>query len=218
MALQQAIWYGLIQGSILAVGALGFTLLFSLLNFLNIAYGEYMTIGAYVLVVTSGGGIPLVAGTLAALGVVAVLSVAADRVVFRAFRDRSPSTLLVVSIGVAFVLRSVVRMVWGSSPRLVDLDTQAGLTVLDIRVLPEQVAIVGVALVVLGLTFGILHRTRIGMAIRATSEDADLAQVRGVDTDRLVLYTTVLGGAVAALAGVLGGINSQIVQRWASTC
>lgn len=218
MAVQQALWYGIVHGSILAVGALGFTLLFSLLNFLNIAYAEYMTVGAYMLIaITAFAGVPLFVGAFLAIGVVAVLSVVADRVVFQAFRDRSPSTLLVVSIGLSFILRSVIRMIWGSAPQLAELDTQTGQVVADVRVFPEQIVILGIALAVLGLTFGMLHWTRIGMAIRATSEDSNLARVRGVDTDRLVLYATVIGGGVAALAGVLAGLNSQVTPRMGFT-
>jgi len=207
----QFIWNGLVVGSLIALGGLGLTLLFGLLNFINIAYGDYMAFGAYfALAANVGLGLPIVVSVL--LGAVGggILAVAVHRFIFSKFMDRDPIVLLVVSIGMAFILRNVIRIFWSTDPQYYAVPVEEGPSFLGVTFLPEQVAIIAMSLVVLGLLFLLLHRTRIGIAMRAASDDTDLARLRGIDTKRLVIYISLVGGIIAAFAGIMLGLDSNL--------
>jgi len=206
----QFIWNGVVTGSLIALAGLGLTLLFGLLDFINIAYGDYMAMGAYIAFAADAAGVPLIGAiAIGALGG-GVIAVVADRVVFRNFQDRSPVVLLVVSIGVAFILRNIIRIVWTADTRYYEVPIEAAPQYFGIAILPVQVAIVVLSLVVLGLVFLLLNRTRIGIAMRAASDDTDLARLRGIDTKRLVIYVSLLGGIIAGTAGIMLGLDANL--------
>jgi branched-subunit amino acid ABC-type transport system permease component len=207
----QFIWNGLVVGSLIALAGLGLTLLFGLLNFINIAYGDYMAFGAYFAFAANVGlGLSIVVSILIGAVGGGLLAVVVHKAVFSKFMDRSPVVLLVVSIGMAFILRNVIRIFWSTDPRYYDLPVEEGPSFLGVTFLPEQVAIIALSLVILGLLFLLLHRTRIGIAMRAASDDTDLARLRGIDTNRLVIYISLVGGIIAALAGTMLGLDSVL--------
>jgi branched-subunit amino acid ABC-type transport system permease component len=206
----QLVWNGLVVGSLIALAALGLTLLFGLLDFINIAYGEYMAWGAYIALGAKWLGVPFLAAVVVGAVGAGVVAVATDRIVFRHFSNRSPVVLLVVSIGVAFVLRNLIRVVYGASTHFYDVAGGEAPIVFGIRVLPAQVAILVLSFVILALVFLLLNRTRLGIAMRAASDDTDLARIRGIDTKRLVVYVSIIGGLIAGVAGIMLGIDSNI--------
>ncbi|WP_372912160.1 branched-chain amino acid ABC transporter permease [Salinigranum sp.] len=207
----QFVWFGLVTGSLIALGALGLTLIFGILDFINIAYGEYMALGAFIAFgLNTQVGLPIAASGALAIVAMGPIAVALDKAVFQHFRDRSAIVLLVVSIGLSFVLRNVIRVVWGSGSKRFDVPIEQAPSYFGVQILPDQVAIVVLSLVVLALTFGLLRKTDIGIAMRAASNDTDLARIRGVDTERLVLYVWVVGGVIAAIAGVMLGLDAQL--------
>jgi len=206
----QFIWNGVVTESLIALAGLGLTLLFGLLDFINIAYGDYMAIGAYVAFAADAAGVPLIAAIIIGATGGGVTALVADRVVFRNFQDRNPVVLLVVSIGVAFILRNVIRIIWTADTRYYEVPIEAAPQYFGIAILPVQVAIVILSLVVLGLVFLLLSRTRIGIAMRAASDDTDLARLRGIDTNRLVIYVSLLGGIIAGTAGIMLGLDANL--------
>jgi branched-subunit amino acid ABC-type transport system permease component len=208
--LVNVLWSGFVQGSILAVGALGFTILFGILNFFNVAYAEYVTGGAYILLATSEAGIPIPVAVLSALVFVSLLSLAVDRAVFKPFRDRTPLTLLIVSIGVTFILRNMLRIQWGNQTRLLEFPVDGVVDIAGLRMSHEELLIVGIALVIVVAAFVIIQRTKIGIAMRGASENNDLIRVRGIDPERLTKYTVVISGFIAGVAGVLYSVNAQL--------
>jgi|APHM01.1.fsa_nt_gi Branched-chain amino acid ABC-type transport system, permease components len=205
----QLLWNGVVLGSLIALAALGLTLLFGLLNFINLAYGEYLAWGAYIALGAKWADVPFIlAITLGAIGA-GVIAVITDRVVFTQFSDRDPVVLLVVSIGVAFMLRNLIRVVYGGSTYFYEISGEAPV-VLGIRVLPAQIVIVTLSVLILAVVFLILNKTRIGIAMRAASDDTDLARIRGINTKRLVIYVSLIGGVIAGIAGTMLGIDSNI--------
>jgi len=206
----QFIWNGVVTGSLIALAGLGLTLLFGLLDFINIAYGDYMAMGAYVAFAADAAGVPLIAAIIIGATGGGVTALVADRVVFRNFQDRNPVVLLVVSIGVAFILRNVIRIIWTADTRYYEVPIEAAPQYFGIAILSVQVAIVILSLVVLGLVFLLLSRTRIGIAMRAASDDTDLARLRGIDTNRLVIYVSLLGGIIAGTAGIMLGLDANL--------
>jgi branched-subunit amino acid ABC-type transport system permease component len=207
----QFVWFGLVTGSLIALGALGLTLIFGILDFINIAYGEYMALGAFIAFgLNTQVGLPIVVSGAIAIVVMGPIAIALDKAVFQHFRNRTPIVLLVVSIGLSFILRNVIRVVWGSGSKRFDVPIEEAPTYFGIQILPDQVVIILLSLVVLGLTFVLLRKTDIGIAMRAASDDTDLARIRGIDTERLVLYVWLVGGVIAAIAGVMLGLDSQL--------
>jgi branched-subunit amino acid ABC-type transport system permease component len=207
----QFVWFGLVSGSLIALGALGLTLIFGILDFINIAYGEYMALGAFIAFgLNTGVGLPVVVSGIVAVAAMGPIAVALDKAVFQHFRNRSAIVLLVVSIGLSFILRNVIRVIWGSGSHRFDVPIEQAPTYFGIQILPDQVVIVVLSLAVLGATFLLLRKTDVGIAMRAASDDTDLARIRGIDTERLVLYVWLVGGFIAAIAGVMLGLDSQL--------
>lgn len=208
---QQVIWYGIVQGSIVAVGALGFTLLFGILNFFNVAFAEYITVGTYMVLTGSMiFNLPFMLSIGLAVAVAGLVALLVDFAVFRQFRDRTPLTLLIVSIGVTFVIRAAIRIFYGSDSRLIDFPIQANIDIFGIHMLDYQIVTVITTIAFTAGTFYIIHNTDIGIAMRAVSENADLVRVRGLDTENLIRYVTLFGGVLAGTAGVLTAFNYSI--------
>jgi len=147
---------------------------------------------------------------LGALVVTGALALLVDRIAFRPMRDRRPFSLAIASIGVAFVLENVVRFVWGNDFRSFDVPVTRGMSIAGLRIGREQLVILGVAVVVMALAQAFLVRTRLGIAMRATADNALLAMVKGVPTERVIALATLGGGGLAGGAGVFLGLDASI--------
>jgi len=219
----QYLFNGLVTGGILALPSVAFSLLWKLLRFPNFAVGTYLTIGAFAaFAVNHGLGWRIAWAWLWACGVTGAVAWGTDRVAFRPLRDRRPFALAIASIGVAFVLENGVRFIWGNDYRSYDVPVTRALVWHGLRVGREQLAILGVAVVLMLLVQGFLGRTRLGIAMRASADNPLLARVKGLPTERIIgpasvflgLDTTIdplLGtGLIIAVfaAAILGGIGS----------
>lgn len=213
---------GIIVGSIIALGALGITLIFGILKFAHFAHGDMMMFGAYVALgaFVGGGSIgPLSFGwgmlfaIFVSLAVLGVGSIAIDRVVYRPLRRRGSGAvvLAIASLGVAIVLRAVMLLWWGPDQQVYVSGVHPARDFpFDIKLKPDQIFIVATAFVLMALVYLLLFRTKMGKAMRAMSDNADLARVTGIDTEQVVMWTWLIGGALAAVAGVLLGIQSNL--------
>jgi branched-chain amino acid transport system permease protein/neutral amino acid transport system permease protein len=213
---------GIIVGSIIALGALGITLIYGILKFAHFAHGDMMMFGAYVALaaLVGGGSIgPLSFGwgmifaMLVSLAGLGVGSVAIDRVVYRPLRQRGSGTvvLAIASLGVAIVLRAIMLLWWGPDQRLyVSGIHPAREFPFDIMLKPDQIFIIATAFLLMAVVYLLLFRTKMGKAMRAMSDNADLARVAGIDTEQVVMWTWIIGGALAAVAGILLGIQSNM--------
>lgn len=202
---------GIVTGSIVVLPAITFSILYSILRFPNFAIGSYMTLGAYLALAANrdlGWGMAPSFG-LALVGSSAV-AVLVDRLTFGRMRRARPLALLVVSIGVAFVLENLVRFIWGNELHSYDLPLTRPWILGPFRVNADQLWIMGVAVAFLVAMHLLLRFTRVGKAMRATADDPDLASVRGIDTERIVTVTWILGGAMSGAAGVLLGLDATI--------
>jgi branched-chain amino acid transport system permease protein len=217
---------GIMLGGILALGAIGLSLIFGVLRIPNFAHGDMMTAGAYVALLVAGllpVGSPLgpfsfgyefLVALLVAMPLVGLLGYTIDRLVFRRLRaQRSPPVILAMAaLGSAFLLRSVVYLAWGADftnfytgrPRPA-VELFAG-----IRVRPDQLFILGLALLLIFLVYLLLERTKMGKAMRATADNPDLARVTGIDTEGVIRWTWLLGGALAGAGGVMYGLDAQL--------
>lgn len=223
--LSLTIW-GIMLGGIISLGAMGLTLVYGVLKFPNFAHGALLTIGAYVAFVVTrllpqgealrpfSFGWELIVAILVALPVVAGVALLVDRVLFRPLRRRGASVVLfaMASLAGTFFLRSVVYVIWGSDFHFYypGRSNPALKLPLDIRVQADQIFVFVLAIILVILTYLLLERTRMGKAMRATANNPDLAQVRGINTEKVIAWTWIISGALAAAGGVMYGLASQL--------
>jgi branched-chain amino acid transport system permease protein/neutral amino acid transport system permease protein len=207
----QYVFNGLVTGGILALPAVAFSLLWKLLRFPNFAVSTYLTIGAFAAFAANHGlRWRIEWAWLCALAVTGAVALAVDRVVFRPMRERRPFALAIASIGVAFFLENAVRFGWGNEYRSYDVPVTRALVWHGMRVGPEQLAILGVAVLLMLLVQAFLDWTSLGIAMRASADNPLLARIKGLPTERIVGLATVGGGALAGGAGVFLGLDTTI--------
>ena len=202
---------GLVLGAIYALGAIGVTLVFGVMRFAHLAHGDLATLGAFLaLAVVWGTGLsPWAALPVAMIGAAAV-AIGADRLFYAHLRRRPLILTVIASLGVALMLRSLVQIFFGVDPivyvrGLVRPDDYWGVRLRDREILTLAVALGLVAALMLFLTF-----TRWGKAMRAMSDNPDLARLSGVDTRVVTALTWGIVGALAAAAGFFLGINTEL--------
>ncbi|MYD92422.1 MAG: branched-chain amino acid ABC transporter permease [Chloroflexi bacterium] len=214
---------GLILGSVIALGAIGLTLVYGILKLGNFAHGDYMAFGAYVAFFIVDGVLPrvgiegaglgpftfgfpvLIALPLAAL-VVALGAIALDALIYRRLRDRAASTaiLMMASLGVAIAIRGLVQLIWsGETQHYPRESRQVYHLPMDVRIPPDGLFVAVLAIILVAGVYALLTHTKMGKAMRATSDNPTLALVSGINTKQVVWWTWGIGGALAAVAGVL---------------
>lgn len=209
--LAQLLVNGVITGSILALAAVGATLIFGIQRIANFAHGDFLTIGAYVaFFVNVALGMSLFLAAFSAMLAVALFGVAAHFGLFRPLRGRGTVAVALVSVGLGLLIRNVIFIVAGSQIRQYTVDQSAVITVGAVRLSPGQGAAVLAALVVAPLTALFLARTRLGKQMRAVADNRDLAAISGIDVERIGVAVWVLAGGLAGLAGVMLGLSQGV--------
>jgi branched-chain amino acid transport system permease protein len=220
---------GLILGATIGLGAVGLTLTYSILGFANFAHGELITGGAYlaltllwVLTALAGWGLgqwgalsfgwPFVLLLVAAMAGTAALALGLERVLFRPLRRRGTMIgLVIASFGASLALRSLVAFAWGPEPRYYARAIPIAREVLPgVRVTADQLFVLALTAALIVALHLVLTRTTLGRAMRAMSENPALLAVTGIDPAVVARWTCVIGGGLAAVAGVLIGLTVQI--------
>lgn len=200
---------GLMTGAILAIGAVGVTLVLGVLRLLHVAHGDTIAFGAYSGLLFAGlfAG-SLVAGMVGAVLATAALAVATDYLLWRPLRRRRAGmvSLLLASIGLALILRHVIFWVAGADPRQYPIDLMAVFELGPVRLSEGQVVALTVALAAIVALGWLFARTNAGKRMRALADDVSLAAVAGINVKRTILLIWVVSGALAGLAGVLQGL------------
>lgn len=202
---------GLVLGSIYAVGAIGITMVFGIMRFAHLAHGDMATIGAYFALAAVGlfGVSPWMALPIAMI-MAAVLAVGIDRVFYDYLRERPKILTVMASLGLALMLRSVVQVVWGVDPityvrGIVRPDSYFGILLRP----RELYTLLSLVVIVVALTL-FLKKSRWGKAMRAMSDNPDLALLSGVDNRMVTILTWSIVGALCAAAGFMLGINTEL--------
>ena len=207
----QVLIFGIVLGSIITLGAVGLSLLFGILRFANFAHGDMMTVGAYLaLVFVAGLGWPIYAAFPMALAGGAVVAIAIDRVLYKRLRRTAPVILLISSFGVGLMLRSLVQFIWGPQSLVYEPGIQFPLDILGLRIKPDHLVILAGAIILVILLHLFLQYTKMGKAMRAMSDNMDLAEITGIETERVIMWTWALGGALAAGAGVFLAMDTRL--------
>jgi branched-chain amino acid transport system permease protein len=221
----QALADGVLSGAILALGALGVSLAMQILRFANFSHAELLTWGAYIALAftsfaTVGSpigpfsfGWQLLVAVVIAGAATGILALIVDRLVFASLRRRNAHNLTMVfaSFGVALILRNLVVLLWGPDAHYYSQELTIAVEVFpDVRMLPDQIFVLGLTFVLVAALHVFLRFSRLGMAMRAMAENPALSRVCGIGTETVVRWTWIAGGALAAAAGVFAGLTVQL--------
>ncbi len=208
---------GIRVGVVLALASVGLSLIFGVTGLVNFAHGEVVTFGALIafFLSASAGGpeMPLVAAAVLALLAGGLFGYVLESGLFRRLRRRRSGNvaLIVVSIGLGLFLRHVFLIIFGERPRpFTEFTVQKNFDVGPISLPPKDFVIIGLSLALLVAVGLLLQGTRLGTAMRAVSDDRDLAEASGIDVERVILVTWIAGAALAGLGGVFQGITDKI--------
>ena len=210
----QTLISGLSLGSIYALIALGYTMVYGIAKMLNFAHGDIIMVGAYaVIVAVMQLSLPPVIAILISIRVCAVLGVVIERLAYKPLRQAQPLTVLITAIGVSYLLQNVALLIFGS-------EQKAFPTILKLPAIKlGQVTIDGITLVTLGVTAIIMialtlfiNKTKLGKAMRAVSEDKEAAGLMGISTNRTITITFAIGSALAAVASIFYGATYVYIK------
>lgn len=221
--LLQQIINGLVQGSVYALVALGYTMVYGILGLINFAHGEVVMVGAMLalsaLTAMLGWGVPPLLALLLSVGLAMAgcmaLGYSIERIAYRPLRHAPRLAPLITAIGVSIVLQNLAMMIWGrqyhSFPPIFISSAHVigGAIINDI-----QIAIVILAVLIMAGLMVVVHRTRLGRAMRAVAENQHAAQLMGVDVNRVISVTFMLGSALAAIAGLMVSANYGLAHYY----
>ena len=227
----ELIVYGIVLGSIISLGAIGLTLIFGIVRFANFSHGDLMSAGAYVALFMVTGllswiGIPdttfgplsfgwrMVIAFPVSMLAVAGVAILFDQILYRKLRQKGSGVVIFAmsSLGAAFILRMIILILWGADslfykPGMLRYALQLPM---GIKIRPDQILILFVVFILIGLLHLFLQNTKMGKAMRATADNMELALVSGINTEKIIIWTWGIGGAMAAAGGILYGIDVQL--------
>jgi branched-chain amino acid transport system permease protein len=209
----QLILNGVIQGLVVGLGALAITLVFGIARFPNAATGDVMTLGAYGALTTQKLTGSLLLGAVGAVVFAAIVSIAAYLTVFRRLSGRAVVASLIASIGLAFLIRALLGVVFGHQQQVFQMPLVRPIVLAGVRINPLDLQLAGVAFACLVVVFCVLYLTPIGRQMRALADDRDLARVSGIRPERIMLALWALAGGVAGVAGMMLGIKTIVTPE-----
>ena len=220
---------GIVMGGVYALIALGYTLIYGVLQFLNLAHGEVYMMGAffgfYTMTLLGGPESPvipvalmIVVMFLVSMGGAALLGIAIERFAYRPLRKSSRLAPLISALGVSLFLQNAALLLFGARVRLYDtgafIDLRAGIQIGGARFdATEIMVVIGTILLMIGL-FLLVNRTQLGRSMRAVAVDQDAAVMNGIDVDRTVVWTFGIASALAGAAGVMSGLLLYPIDQY----
>lgn len=203
----------MVLGCIIALSAIGLSMTYRILNFANLAHGDFVTLGAYAAFLFSAlWGINFLLAFALAIAATSLLSMGLDVIVWRPMRSKGASrtALMILSIGLALCMRNLIVFGFGPDIQRYDMPLREGMCIGSVVVTQYQLAVVLVAVALMFAIHRLLTKTTIGKAMRALSDNLDLARASGIDVDRVIRYTWAIGMVLAAAAGVLYGLITNV--------
>ena len=196
---------GISLGSVYAIIALGYTMVYGIAKMLNFAHGDVIMVGAYVVFYSTAAGMPPIPAVLLSVVICTVLGMAIEAVAYRPLRNAaSPLAVLITAIGVSYLLQNIALLIFGADTKsfssVVPLQNIkiGGITITGVTV----VAVLACIVIMIGLMI-FIKKTKAGQAMLAVSEDKDAAQLMGVNVNGTISLTFAIGSGLAAIAGVL---------------
>lgn len=198
---------GISLGSIYAIIALGYTMVYGIARMLNFAHGDIIMVGGFaIFTIVSTMGMPSIVGVLAAVALCTILGVTIERIAYKPLRGASSLAVLITAIGVSYLLQNIALLIFGSNARqFTSVVTLPNLKLADGALTISSVTIVTIIsciVIMIGLTT-FINKTKVGQAMLAVSEDNGAATLMGIDVNRTIAITFAIGSALAAIAGAL---------------
>ena len=207
MGILQHLINGISIGSVYAIIALGYTMVYGIAKMLNFAHGDVIMVGAYIsFCVTNYLHLPVFVSILASILVCTVLGVIIEALAYKPLRGTPSLAVLITAIGVSYFLQNSAQLIWGSAPKnFTSIVSFKPIMLFDGRIVitDEVIVTVLVSIFVMVCLTLFTGRTRMGKAMRAVSEDRDAAQLMGINVNQTISITFAIGSALAAVAGVL---------------
>lgn len=198
---------GLSLGSIYALIALGYTMVYGIAKMLNFAHGDVIMVGAFTVIVSVMMlGFPIWAGLLLSVVICTVLGMTIERVAYKPLRKAEPLTVLITAIGVSYLLQNVALLIFGSTQKsFLKVFHVNSVHFGDVSMSGESVVTLAVTIVIMICLSLFINKTRAGKAMRAVSQDKEAAELMGISVNRTISLTFAIGSALAAVAGVFYG-------------
>jgi branched-chain amino acid transport system permease protein len=197
---------GVSLGSVYAIIALGYTMVYGIAKMLNFAHGDVIMVGGYIsLLAMSSLGLPWWVGVLLAMAVCTVLGVIIEGLAYKPLRAAPSLAVLITAIGVSYFLQNAAQLIWGASPMSYTPIVSGSLQLFGEQLSISYVSLLTIvmcAVIMVGLTL-FTSKSKTGKAMRACSEDKGAAQLMGINVNRTISLTFAIGSALAAIAGVL---------------
>jgi len=209
----QLIVNGIVLGSIIALAAIGLTMVYGVLNFANFSHADFMTFGAYIAFVLNVAlGLNIILSFFIAVAIAGALGVLLDFLVWKPMRRKNADlvSLIIISIGLSLIVRNAIIFIWGGSTRNFDLPVQRGIEMLGVTITHNQLIGVGTAILFMVMVHFFLKNTKLGKAMRAISDDINLARISGIDSDKVIMWMWFIGIGLAGVAGILYGLETTI--------
>ena len=214
----QQLTNGLAVGSIYALIALGYTMVYGVLKLINFAHGDLFTIGAYLgmtllaslsLHETIGPFVGLVVLALMVMGLVAILGAIVERTAYRPLRESPRLSAVVSALGASIFLQNAVMLIYGARFQVYpeDLIPEASVDLFGLYIPVVRIIVLGVSLALMAALYAFIQKTRIGTAIRAAAIDQDAARLMGIDVNRVILFVFLIGPALGGAAGLMVGLQ-----------
>ncbi len=207
----QALINGLMSGTLIAVPAIGFSAIFAVLRYPNFAIASYATIGAFAAWwANTMLGLPVIPAIALAFLITGCIGVGAEETALKRLRGNGALIVAIASIALNLVLENIVRFIFGNDMKGYDLPLLRDIRFGELRIGPQQLQSLALAVVIMAAMFLFLRYTRFGKAMRAVADNPDLARLKGIDPARIAIVTVFLGAGLTGVGGVLIGLDTSI--------
>ena len=207
----QLVANGLMAGAILAVPAIGFNMIFAVLRIPNFSIAGMMAVGAYAgYVVNTLGGQPVVVAVAAAFAAAGVVGLIGDQVALKPLRPFGPISVAIASLALNMIVENGLRFAFGNDMRGLDVPIQRDWVIAAVRIGPQQFYNFLLAGAIMTALFLLLRFTRIGKAMRAVADNPGLADIKGINPDRIAQIAVFIGMGLAGVAGILLSLDTAV--------
>lgn len=197
---------GIVLGSVYALMAIGYTMVWNVLRFINFAHGEVYMGGAFVALYLSFLGVPIWIAYLGGILAGALLGYLMEKIVYKHMRSAPKLNLLIAAIGIGILLQNLAQLIFGASPkRLTSVFISKSVEIGGISLNQHYIFIIIVAIIVMILLEVFINRTLMGKAVQAASQNIEATQLMGINANKVISITFAVGSAVGAIAGILVG-------------
>ena len=212
MTFTQIVINSIVRASELTLLSLGLTMVYDILKFANFAHTEFAVVGVYLaLFLNVTLGLPIIPAAIVASVATGAFSIIIDRAIFKKMRNASGIIIMVTSLGLAIALRNTIRAIWGADAQNYSVPLQKPIITEYFRTTPLQIWIILVGLTAMFALHLLLHYTKLGKAMRASSDNPELAQASGIATEKIITWVWFIAVTLASLAGILIGIETYIL-------